>query len=260
MSRTDYEGWMASAYDAGRSLDEDALAVWGEFATPFLGPDLEGLVLDLGAGTGRFSGHLAQWSGSPVVAVEPATAMARLARSRDAPGVRVAVGRSEAIPLRDASVKAAWLSQVLHHIEDLDQAARELARVVRPAGTVLIRGSLGQDDLHEGPSRGLVLYRYFPEAGRVADAHPGPGRVLDAFARAGLVAQHITQVAQATASSLQELYTRVATRADSTLAAIDDETFAAGLAALRADAAAEAAEARVSPVIDRLDFLVLRPA
>jgi ubiquinone/menaquinone biosynthesis C-methylase UbiE len=215
------------------------------------------LVLDLGAGTGRFSGHLVEWSGSPVVAVEPATAMAARTWSRGAPGVEVAVGRAESIPLRDASVKAAWLSQVIHHIDELDQAARELARVVWPGGAVLIRGALGRDDVHDGPGGDFVLYRYFPEARRVADVFPGQRRVLEAFAAAGLVAEQVTQVSQVTASSLRDLYTRASTRADSTLAAIEDEAFAAGLAALRKDAEAEAV---VRPVIDRLDFVVLRAA
>lgn len=54
-------------------------------------------------------------------------------------------------------------------------------------------------------------------------------------------------------ASLKELAKRVATRADTTLTLISDETYERGLAALR-----RAAEAEVEPrpVIDSLDMLV----
>jgi SAM-dependent methyltransferase len=261
MARVDYGGWMAHAYDRGRGLGPEAVEAWEAAATPFLRSSPDGPVLDLGAGTGRFSGLLAAWSGRPVVAIEPAEAMATQAwaRTRDASDVGVAVGGAESIPLRDGSVGVAWLSQVIHHVPDLGRAARELARVVRPGGHVLLRGSLGREGSGGSAGDHFVIYRYFPAAGRVADGFPSAGRVVDTFGAAGLVVTLATKVAQLTAPSLRGLYERTVARADSTLAAIDDDDFAAGLAALRRDAEAEPEQAP-TPVIDHLDFLVLRSA
>jgi SAM-dependent methyltransferase len=261
MARVDYGGWMANAYDRGRGLGPAAVEAWGAAATPFLRSAPDGPVVDLGAGTGRFSGHLADWSGRRVIAVEPAEAMAAQAasRAREAPDVGVVVGGAESIPLRDGSAGAAWLSQVIHHIPDLGRAARELARVVRPGGHVLLRGSLGRGGSGGGGGGDYVIYRYFPAAGRVADGFPDASLVVDTFGAAGFEVVLTTKVSQLTAPSLRRLYERTVVRADSTLAAIDDDEFAAGLEALRRDAEAEA-ERAPTPVVDHLDFVVLRAA
>jgi ubiquinone/menaquinone biosynthesis C-methylase UbiE len=261
MPRADYEGWMASAYDAGRSLAPAAFGAWAEVVRPLLRGIGDGPILDLGAGTGRFSGHLAEWSGGPVVAVEPASSMASRAGAKSMPGVSVVVGVAEAIPLRKRLVRAAWLSQVVHHIDDLDRAALELGRVVRLGGRVLIRGEFGLDGPEGPPSPAspgyadYAVYRWFPAAARQADTFPSRRRVLAAFESAGFVEEASTNVAQVTAGSLAELHARFATRADSTLAALDDDTFGAGLAAL---ARAARSETSPTPVIDRLSLLVLR--
>src|SRR5262245_2812919 len=253
MPRADYEGWMATAYDAGRGLGPEAYAAWAEAARPYLAGD-SGIVVDLGAGTGRFSGHLAQWSGASVAALEPTEAMAGRARAKRQPGVQVIRARAESLPLASGSARAVWLSQVVHHIDDLPAAARELARVVRPGGHVLLRGELR--DAAGVPESGVTLniYRYFPEAERVARTFPGREQVLGTLGTAGFDLIRLMPVAQPVASSLQALHDRFATRADSTLAASDDDAFAAGLASLARDAAAEIPP---RPVIDRLGFAVL---
>ena len=254
MPRADYEGWMADAYDAGRGLGPEAYAAWGEAARPWLGAPAEGEVVDLGAGTGRFSGELARWSGGDVVAVEPTAAMAAHARAKRQPGVRVVRARAESLPLADRSARAVWMSQVLHHVDDLPAAARELARVVRPGGHLLLRGELRGDDGVPQSGTGLAIYRYFPEADRVARTFPGRKLLVSTLGEAGFAVVRETEVAQQVAGSLQAFHDRLATRADSTLAAMDDDAFAAGLARLARDAAAEVPP---RPIIERLGFAVL---
>jgi hypothetical protein len=82
----------------------------------------------------------------------------------------------------------------------------------------------------------FVLYRWFPAAGRFADTFPSRRRVLEALGSVGFVEEFTTKVAQVTAASLRELHGRLSTRADSTLAALDDDTFTEGLEALEHDA------------------------
>jgi SAM-dependent methyltransferase len=255
MPRADYEGWMAGAYDTGRRLGPEAFATWGEVTRPYVGAPAEGAVVDLGAGTGRFSGHLAQWSGGHVVAVEPTAAMASRARAKRQPGVQVVRARAESLPLADRSVRAVWVSQVLHHVDDLPAGARELARVVRPGGHLLLRGELRGDDGLPQSGVTLTIYRYFPEADRVARTFPGRKVLLGTLSAAGFEVVRVREVAQTVAAGLQDFHDRLATRADSTLAAMDDDAFAAGLDRLARDAAAEAPP---RPVIDTLGFAVLR--
>jgi SAM-dependent methyltransferase len=276
---------MAGVYDAGRSLSEAAMASWEAAAGPHLRGLGAGVVVDLGAGTGRFSGHLARWAGRGVVAVEPAVAMAARARAKGMGGVTVAVGSAEAIPLADGRAAAVWMSQVVHHIGDLDRAAAELGRVVRPGGRLLIRGEFGPEGAEPtgpgdtggtgasetGTSGGLAsedpaahrpdfaVYRYFPAAGRLSLGFPTRRRVLAALGGAGFALEVGTRVRQQVAADLLELHARLATRADSTLAAIGDDEFATGLDALARAARAEADGDRPpAPVVDTLHLTVLR--
>jgi ubiquinone/menaquinone biosynthesis C-methylase UbiE len=246
---------MATAYDAGRSLGQAAVETWSQVVRPFLVELGDGPVLDVGAGTGRFSGHLAEWSGGRVIAMEPAPAMASRAKAKGMHGVDVVVGAAEAIPVRDHAVAVAWLSQVVHHLDDIDTAARELKRVVQPGGRLLLRGEFRQHGTTGTGSADFAVYRYFPAARRVADAFPTRRRVLEAFGSAGFAEETSVTVAQTTAASLRELSQRLSTRADSTLAALDDDTFASGLRALERDARTETSP---SPVVDRLHLIVLR--
>ncbi|MFD0331399.1 class I SAM-dependent methyltransferase [Streptacidiphilus monticola] len=89
---------------------------------------------DDGAGRGRRDGAFAtafhDWFGVRVVAVEPAVAMRELIPAH--PAVEVREGRAEALPVADASADAAWLGSVVHHLDDLAAAARELRRALRP--------------------------------------------------------------------------------------------------------------------------------
>lgn len=90
-------------------------------------------VLDLGAGTGKFTASLAA-RGLDVVAVEPSTRM--LAQLRAAlPGVEAHEGSAEATGLPDASVDAVVVAQAWHWV-DPARAVPEVARVLRPGGTL----------------------------------------------------------------------------------------------------------------------------
>ncbi|WP_380171087.1 class I SAM-dependent methyltransferase [Kineococcus sp. DHX-1] len=90
-------------------------------------------VLDLGAGTGKFTASLAARA-LDVVAVEPSTRM--LAQLRAAlPGVEAHEGSAEATGLPDASVDAVVVAQAWHWV-DPARAVPEVARVLRPGGTL----------------------------------------------------------------------------------------------------------------------------
>jgi ubiquinone/menaquinone biosynthesis C-methylase UbiE len=112
-------------------------------------------LVDIGAGTGAFSSAFSDWFDIDVVAVEPSAAMrARIPRTSS---IRVLEGDATALPLPDGSADAAWLSLVIHHVPDLEAAAREVRRVLRPGAPVLIRQGFSDriDDRIE-------LVRWFP--------------------------------------------------------------------------------------------------
>jgi len=90
-------------------------------------------VLDLAAGTGKLTRQLAA-RGVRCVAVEPSASM-RQVFAEVVPGVPVAGGTAEAIPLGDRTVDAVVVAQAFHWF-DTPEALAEMVRVLRPGGTL----------------------------------------------------------------------------------------------------------------------------
>jgi ubiquinone/menaquinone biosynthesis C-methylase UbiE len=246
---------MAENFDAGRTLTPQAIATWRDVLSPLLGPGSLP-VLDLGAGTARFSKHLGEWARSWVVAVEPAAAMrAQAAAKGHGRSVALVAGRAEALPLAGGSVRAALLSNVVHHFDDLALAAAELQRVVDPAGVVIVRGALGREEGDRRYDLDFHLYRYFPDAASVAASFPGRESVISAFTRAGFALAEERRVTHVTAETLVDFAAMLRTRADSTLAAIDDDSYARGLDRLERDAAREP---HAGPIEDTVPLIIFR--
>jgi len=118
----------ADTYARGRPDYPPALTQWLQDT---LGLRASKTVLDLGAGTGKFS-KLLQATGATVIAVEPVAAM-RAQLSAALPAVQALEGTAEAIPLPDASVDAVVCAQAFHWFAN-QAAMTEIARVLRPGG------------------------------------------------------------------------------------------------------------------------------
>jgi SAM-dependent methyltransferase len=243
MARMAYDDRDAAAFEAGRHIAEEGLADWRAAVARHLGAGSGRRLLDLGAGTGMWAVAFASWfPGLEVIAVEPSEAMR--ARCRHP---YVLAGDAANIPLADGSVDAAWASTVIHHVPDLDATARELRRVLRSGGTVLIRSAFA------GRTGSISLLRYFTEAIRVLDTYPSVADVEAAFAGHGFHTVALEPVAQVTAPSLRAVADNLRREAHTPLQLITDDEYAAGLARLRAAAVTD-----TGPVVDALDLLVLR--
>jgi ubiquinone/menaquinone biosynthesis C-methylase UbiE len=171
VERVDYDSRLYRVYAEARAIGPEALATWMSAFSRWL-PEARPLaILDLGSGTGRFSCALADSFGGPVCGIEPSKRMRDVARREAAHrAVSYQRGRAEEIPLPDASCDAALLYFVWHHVEDKPAAARELLRVVRPGGVVLVRTNCSD----RMPS--LWWYAHFPSAKAVDRAIYEPSR------------------------------------------------------------------------------------
>jgi SAM-dependent methyltransferase len=244
----DYEGAMSRDFNAGRGLSSDSMVAWRTAFEPYL--TRAGRVVDVGSGTGRFAVLLAEWFDVFVIGIEPARGMRDVAAgSGRRPGVLYVGGRAEQLPLREESLDVALLSNVYHHLVDRDSSARELQRILRAGGRVLIRGAFA------GRLGEITLFDHFPEAKTVCEQFPTLEETVAICTSAGFEFEAIRRVVQRTCTGLKELADRTRLRADTPLVLMTDESFAARQAALEQAASAEVTP---TPVIDTLDLLVLR--
>jgi SAM-dependent methyltransferase len=209
-------------------------------------------VADIGAGTGAFAAAFRDWFGLRILAVEPSAAMRAQIPRR--PGIQVLAGDAHALPLADGAADGAWLSLVIHHLPDLDAAARELRRVLRPGAPVLIRQGF------PGRLARVELVRWFPETARTVATYPSVEQTCQAFAAVGFRREALEPVPEIYPTSLAELLAQVDTlrRADTTLRSLSEEEFRRGKDRLRRAAQAAAATPNPEPRSNWLDLLVLR--
>ena len=247
----DYSGRMSATYQSGRALSPEAADTWAAIVAPFVRQGTNTRILDLGAGTGRFSVLFARVFEAHVVGVEPSTAMlAATDDSAQPKRLTYVAGSAEAIPLRDQSCDLAWLSHVWHHIRDHHACAHELHRIVSPGSHVLVRGTFG-DQLNGFPT----LFRFWPAAREICQQLPTIQHTVVVFEANGFVLTEHRQVNQTTAASLREFAERTRFRADTALALISDSAFLQGQAAIEMAAAHEHVP---SPVVEGIELLVFR--
>jgi ubiquinone/menaquinone biosynthesis C-methylase UbiE len=101
--------------------------------------DAEWTIGDLGCGTGQMTAALAPFV-KHVLAVDASAAMLQAARKRlqSFENVELRRGELEALPIDDGRLDAAMLALVLHHLPEPELALRDVSRVLKPHGRLLI--------------------------------------------------------------------------------------------------------------------------
>lgn len=236
----------AERYDAARLLPEETLALWMDTLRKSVPSGSFMNILDLGAGTGRFTSCLRDTFRCPVVAVDPSEAMLGQGQRRQLHNVQWMSGSAESIPLWDKSVDLVWMSQVFHHLKDPTIAIQEVRRVLRPGGYLAVRNSTLES---EG---GIQLSRFFPE---LPDISIPREDIITVARDCGFETMTVQSVPQVFASSYTEYYEKVGQRGLSPLLLINDEAFVSGMERLKQWIATQSAE---QPVIEPLDLFVFK--
>lgn len=101
--------------------------------------------LDVGCGMGELAERVRDELGTVVAAVDISPRMVELTRAR---GIDVQVADVQELPFDEGSFDCVAANWVLHHVPDLAQGVRELARVLRSGGR-LVAATVGEGHMQE---------------------------------------------------------------------------------------------------------------
>ncbi|WP_405105107.1 class I SAM-dependent methyltransferase [Micromonospora sp. NBC_01405] len=234
MRLVDYDREQYQNYTRGRALTEQQLGAWmSAFAAAL--PERRPLVgLDVGSGTGRFTPALARAFGT-VTGIEPSARMREVAQAQSQhPGVQYLAGSAEDMPVPSGSADYALMFLSWHHVQDKPRAARELARVLRPAGRLLLRGNFS--DHHPEP----WWLDHFPRGLEVDTALFQPlHEVIAMFTAAGWRVTGFGMVTPASDGTRADVLERLRLRTLSFFARLSPDEAEAGLRSIEAAVSAD---------------------
>ncbi len=215
-------------YHATRQLPDRAMRQW--LAAIHKAAPLQpgSIIADVGCGTGRFSAGLAETYHARVIGLDRSVGMLAEARTRNRQPW-FCVGDASALPLARESLDMIFLSNVIHHVADLQRAAEGFALALERGGFAVVRNYL-RELLSQVP-----YLEFFPEATTVSiDILHSRMEIQRAFERAGFQLTSFQTLEQPVADSPVRYLDKIRARVYSDLAAIPDEAFGAGVARMAA--------------------------
>lgn len=114
---------------------------WRRFLVSRIDAGVDDVVLDVATGTAAVAIELLRARGCAVVGVDQSPEMLAVARRRlllaaATEQVRLVEGRAEELPFEDASFDALTFTYLLRYVDEPGATLRELARVVKPGGSI----------------------------------------------------------------------------------------------------------------------------
>ncbi|HME72887.1 MAG TPA: class I SAM-dependent methyltransferase [Myxococcota bacterium] len=137
---------LAALYD--RVTESGERAFLGGLRREFVAA-AKGFVLEIGAGTGRNFPYYSAASVDEVLAVEPDPEMRRRGEARrQAAALRISLldGMAERLPFESACADTVVTTLVLCSVDDPRQVVREIRRVLKPGGTLILIEHIRTED------------------------------------------------------------------------------------------------------------------
>jgi len=169
-------------------------------------------ILEVGTGEGQVARAIAECSGSRVIGIDLSVNQIREARSRGGGVCGFARATALNLPFEASTFDAVLTCLVLEHVDDLDSAIGEVARVLRPGGrfVLLLNHPLLQtpgsgwidDQVLEPPEQYWRIGPYLPETSTIEEVerdvfirfvHRPLHRYLNALIDAGLSIERLLE-------------------------------------------------------------------
>lgn len=220
--RTPDFGARARVYDTLRPADA---AWWEAFEALVELGDLRGRrVLDVGCGTGRLAGALAEEAHAKVWGVDASAEMVDVARETLPAGIGVRQAEAESLPFRDNWFDRVTMSLVLHLVER-PRALAEARRVVGDEGRVAI------STFHPEHFSTYWALPFFPSIREIDEARfPAPAEMERELAEAGFPGFASRRLSATVELSRDEALSRIRGRHISTFDLLTEEEVDEGTA------------------------------
>lgn len=222
------------SYREGRAMPAEMLECWMEAFGAIWGDERPLNLIDLGSGTGRLTPGLAEAFGGPVYGVEPSANMRAEAEAGSAhPAVTYLAGEAAAIPRPDASADGLLMFLSFHHVKDRPAAAREIRRVLKPGGRLILRSNFRE----RMPD--IWWRQYFPRSLEIEQQmFPTVAEVEAVFGASGLSQLGLVEVPEVFHETAEDAVARLKLRAITTFEYMTEAEIEEGFARLEARVAA----------------------
>lgn len=154
---TDYS-MIAPRYDKTREMRTENIDVWVSALSRYGSIGAMSDVLEIGAGTGRFTMPLCRKTRAHITALDLSQDMLMLAQCKKlSERVNWVRGSAESLPFGSSTFDCIFMVFTLQHIADRTEALREIYRVLRPQGKLVIGAA------SHGQFKREIICRYFPD-------------------------------------------------------------------------------------------------
>lgn len=239
-----------SKYEYARELPHETIELWLNTVASYINVAKINKIVDLGCGTGRFTRGLVEHFGGEVIGIDPSIEMLQIAKQKySQPKIRFIKGVAEKIPLLNSSVDLVFLSMTWHHITDKVEAIKEIYRLLRIGGYVVVRNAT-KENIIQLPE----LFQFFPTAGEIElKRMPSRKDLENLFRMHGFNIVAFITLKQKFAENYEKYFQKIKLRALSGLTMISDNEFQEGLKRLYVYCKSKNS---VEPVYEHLDLLI----
>jgi ubiquinone/menaquinone biosynthesis C-methylase UbiE/GNAT superfamily N-acetyltransferase len=185
-------------------------------------------ILDFGCGTGNYANVIKKLTTADIYGVEPSENMREMALAK---GLDIRTGDHANVPFEDAFFDFIFMTDVIHHVPDMNMMFSEFYRVLKPGGLICILTESHQ----QLETRFWV--RYFPTTVAVEkQRYPDIPEIIEAAISVGLEEHRVIKTDADSEMTISEDFIKlVEKKGFSMFRLIDEADYKAGFESLKKD-------------------------